>query len=611
MRGVAGQASLCRHLILDAKETSQIGKVIQMRFFERMRSLSVRLIGAFLVVAIVFVGFSMYSISQLARLGNYFDRACADAVVPMEEWGQFKLAVGDIKSLLNYHVTEEEEESQKQIEADMAARFELGDALLKERGAYAVSKQASAWVEKLRSAGTELQEIDFENEPSEHCLAILRLYWKQLGQLSEEITTQSSNFLKDDAAETLNTGKGKALFLSMANASETLLVRSGNDVQTYRLQSVVVSRQVRTYLILGSIFVVGFAVSIGFILTRSLTKPLRQTVDVLKAVAAGNLVKRLETGRHDEIGQMATALNQAVENTSSVVKRLHEAAGVLGSSSGNLMTVASQLTSGAQETTSQSATVASAAEEMSTNMTNMASSTEQMTDNVKMVASAVEQMTASIAEIAKNAEQASGTVNTAVQMARASNDDVAQLGNAADEIGKIVETIQDIAEQTNLLALNATIEAARAGDAGKGFAVVATEVKELAKQTADSTEDIRARIEGIQSSAGKAVQSIGEITAVIDQVSDFSKTIASAVEEQSITTKEIARNVSQTSLAAATVSVGITESASASQEITRSISGVDTAAKKTAQGASLTRTASGELSELAEQLQSLVGQFTV
>ena len=100
------------------------------------------------------------------------------------------------------------------------------------------------------------------------------------------------------------------------------------------------------------------------------------------------------------------------------------------------------------------------------------------------------------------------------------------------------------------MALNATIEAARAGDAGKGFAVVATEVKELARQTNTATEDIRKRIEAVQGSTGKAVKSIDGITEIIQQVNSLSRMIASAVEEQSITTKEIANSVSQSSSAA-------------------------------------------------------------
>ena len=165
------------------------------------------------------------------------------------------------------------------------------------------------------------------------------------------------------------------------------------------------------------------------------------------------------------------------------------------------------------------------------------------------------------AEIARNAEQASTIASGASELAQVSNETIARLGTSADEIGKVIDVIQDIADQTNLLALNATIEAARAGAAGNGFAVVATEVKELARKTAEATEDIRHRIQGIQSSTSEAVQAIGKISHVIDEVKDVSRTIASAVEEQSITTREIAQNVAETSKAAETVSVGVSQSA--------------------------------------------------
>ena len=244
-------------------------------------------------------------------------------------------------------------------------------------------------------------------------------------------------------------------------------------------------------------------------------------------------------------------------------------------------------------------------------MTTMAASTEQMSANVKTVSAAIEEVNANVGEMAKSAERAAAAAASAAQLVEASNTQIGGLRDAANEIGKVIEVIQDIAEQTNLLALNATIEAARAGDAGKGFAVVATEVKELAKQTAGATEDIRRRIEGIQGSTGLTVKSMDGISDVIRQVNDLSRIIASAVEEQTVTTKEIAGNVAQTSMAAETVAKGVTESAMASREIARIVVGVDQAARQTAQGASQTKSTGHELSTVAEELRSLVGQFRV
>ncbi len=130
-------------------------------------------------------------------------------------------------------------------------------------------------------------------------------------------------------------------------------------------------------------------------------------------------------------------------------------------------------------------------------------------------------------------------------MVATTNDTVAKLGTSSAEIGNVVKVITSIAEQTNLLALNATIEAARAGEAGKGFAVVANEVKELAQETARATEDIARRVEAIQADTGGAVAAIGEISTIITSINDYQLTIASAVEEQTATTNEMARNVAE------------------------------------------------------------------
>ena len=159
----------------------------------------------------------------------------------------------------------------------------------------------------------------------------------------------------------------------------------------------------------------------------------------------------------------------------------------------------------------------------------------------------------------------------------------------------MIKVITSIAQQTNLLALNATIEAARAGEAGKGFAVVANEVKELAKQTAQATEDISRKIEAIQTGSQGAVEAIAEVGSIINQINDISNTIASSVEEQTATTNEISRNVS--------------EAARGSAEIAQNITGVATAAESTTSGANDTLQAASGLSQMATQLQELVGKF--
>jgi methyl-accepting chemotaxis protein len=368
-------------------------------------------------------------------------------------------------------------------------------------------------------------------------------------------------------------------------------------------------------MILASVFGICILASavIWIMLSRGIAGPIRRAADMLKDIAQGegDLTKRLVVSSKDELGDLARWFNTFVEKIQGIVRDIKGNTITLAEASSGLSTTATQLASGAEETTNQSSQVAAAAEQMSTNMGGMSASTEEMSTNIKVMASAIEELTSSISEVAKSAERAAGVAGNAAQLVSTSNSQICDLGNAADEIGKVIEVIQDIAEQTNLLALNATIEAARAGDAGKGFAVVATEVKELAKQTATATEDIRKRIEGIQGSTGLTVKSISDISEVVKQVNDLSRTIASAVEEQSITTKEIAKNVAQSSTAAQTVARSVAESATATQEITRSIVGVDQAAKQAAQGAAKTQATGNALSLVTEQLQTAVGQFKV
>ncbi len=271
---------------------------------------------------------------------------------------------------------------------------------------------------------------------------------------------------------------------------------------------------------------------------------------------------------------------ELTEGLKKTMTSVNENAQALSSAAEELTAVSQQMSSNSEETATQSNVVASAA--------------EQVSKNVATVATSAEEMSASVKEIAKNANDAARVATEAVTVASNTNKTVAKLGESSIEIGKVIKVITSIAQQTNLLALNATIEAARAGEAGKGFAVVANEVKELAKQTATATEDISQKIEAIQTDTKGAVSAIDQISKIIGQINDISNTIASAVEEQSATTNEIARNAS--------------EAAKGSTEISKNITNVSMAARNTTEGANNTLSAATELSKLALDLRRVVEQ---
>ncbi|WP_460624218.1 methyl-accepting chemotaxis protein [Kineococcus endophyticus] len=317
--------------------------------------------------------------------------------------------------------------------------------------------------------------------------------------------------------------------------------------------------------------------------SRSIARPLAQTLVVVEGLAQGRLDLRVEHASRDEVGRLAAATNTSVERLGAVVSQISDNATSLAGSSEELTAVATQLSGGAAESAAQSQVVSAA--------------TEEIAANIGTVAAAGEEMTAAIREIAASTADASATAATAVSAAQDAGETIERLGRSSREIGDVVKLITSIAEQTNLLALNATIEAARAGEMGKGFAVVAGEVKELAQQTARATEEIVAKVEATQADASAATEVIAQIGEVIARIDGLQATIAAAVEEQSATTSEMVRNV--------------TEVSGGSAEIAVNISGIAAAAEQTTTSAGHTAATAEEVSRAAAQLRTLVGTFTL
>jgi methyl-accepting chemotaxis protein len=444
------------------------------------------------------------------------------------------------------------------------------------------------------------------------------------------------------------------------------------------------------YIILLSIVMMAVIAMIGFFTIRSISLPLKRISEILKRVSEGDLTSTYLLERDDEIGRMAKDLNNAISNLREIMTELTDATNSLFSSAGEMSGISAEMASSADDMNFQAGTVAASSEQVAANVETVASATEQASDSiinisamtdemsadlkkmadfaqrtsvnvkdmarsgdeifsgVRNVAAAIEEMTTSLNDVARNIGKVNKVSQNATQRTREIGVRMDALLSASNQIGKVVRVIKDIADQTNMLALNAAIEAAGAGEVGRGFAVVAGEVKALAKQSADATDEIGEHIRQIQESTDSVVEAVREISKIITEIAEINEFIAASSEEQSATANEISKSVSGNAeelkivsekanessnlveaIAKSTVKTSKTareaamlveemakgikdvanssvEAARGVQKISENIQRISTASKETAAGASRTNASSGRLSEMAAALSEIV-----
>lgn len=351
---------------------------------------------------------------------------------------------------------------------------------------------------------------------------------------------------------------------------------------------------------------------VAWILVRSVDRPLKNlATEVVKMSTGDYTVKLPEYLAKDSIGIIFDAVNKMLVQTKEIINDIAQSAQAVASAATEALSTSEQMRGNAEKTQLISGEVSDKSGEMSRQMESVSAATEQFGVNINMVATSTEQMSAAIAEIAQNSAQTHEVTRRAVDQVEDSSKNVVELGQAAKEIGAIVEVITEISEQTNLLALNATIEAARAGEAGKGFAVVANEIKDLAKQTAAATQEIKGSISGVQDRTEKTVRIIQSIASIIDDINERVTAIATAVEEQATANREVAENVAQASQAAQEIAGNVAETLQITQGVNSDVANVSEQASQVSDGSDEVTNAAKNLSEISERLAALVAKFKI
>jgi PAS domain S-box-containing protein len=328
----------------------------------------------------------------------------------------------------------------------------------------------------------------------------------------------------------------------------------------------------RTMIVIGvasALSLIG--VAFGWLLMRTLRRPLDDLSGAFEKVVAGDLEAEIESPKAREFwpifgqlrnmrARLAFANHERAEHEQRMAENRRAGivamADIVEREARAAMDVVSEQTNAMARDAEGMADIAA---RVGGHAEGVSAAAGTALGNVQAVGAATEELTASIREIAAQVAQAAEVSRRAVEGGERARERLGLLSGVAERIGSVVQLISGIASQTNLLALNATIEAARAGDAGKGFAVVASEVKSLARQTANSTEEITRQVTEMQTATTAAVAAVGDIGRMIEDIAAVSVAVSAAVEQQAAATQEISRNVSETAVAAHEVADNIAE----------------------------------------------------
>jgi methyl-accepting chemotaxis protein len=359
----------------------------------------------------------------------------------------------------------------------------------------------------------------------------------------------------------------------------------------------------------GLAVAVALGLALSLLVSGRISRPVRELEESARRMASGDLSMVASAFGNDEIGRLASSMSAMSGRWTEIVQELRGGVLSLGRVSGEMGGVSQSLNKGARFARERSGSVSVVAQGLGGTMAEAREAIARTSREVGSVAAASEQMSAAIAEVFRHAGEARRVAENANRQGLQASQRIDALGRSVAEIGQVSQLIQAVSTQTRLLALNATIEAARAGEAGRGFAVVAGEVKNLAGQTQEATEQIVSRIGLIQDAVVDAVSEVSSVVQVVGTIQAAIESIASSMEQQSNSTREIAARAAEVSAQVHGVERSVQKGAEISESITAQMADVDQLAEGLAESGNQLASGAQRLREVLGTLEGGIGHF--